>query len=394
MKISIHDYESRLASALKSLDRAAIPLKNKTLIIKFKDHSLTLGLSKARVIKYIYYLIKVAQWLGRDFETASRSDIESVVSKIQASPYVDFSKMELRLTLRKFYKWLKGTEDYPPEVKWVPTKRNRRVKVILPEDLLTLEDIKKMSDAAKSARDRAFVNVLYETGGRIQEILTARIRNLQFDQYGARLRVDGRTGPRRVRIISSVPYLTEWLNRHPHKDDPNAFIWLGKRHKHLGYNATAQMLRRLAQLSGVKRRVNPHSFRHARATHLANHLTEAQMKEYFGWFQASTMASVYVHLSGRDVDKALLKLHGIKTDDQSEEKDILAPKKCIRCNTSNPASNKFCSLCGLPLDQQAATGLIKDSLARKEADGILDKMLEDPQFRQTFLDKARELIQA
>ncbi len=110
--------------------------------------------------------------------------------------------------------------------------------------------------------------------------------------------------------------------------------------------------------------------------------------------QKQAMASVYVHLSGRDVDKALLKLHGIQTDEQSEEKDILAPKKCIRCSTSNPASNKFCSLCGLPLDQQAATGLIKDSLARKEADGILDKMLEDPQFRQTFLDKARELIQS
>ena len=301
--------------------------------------------------------------------------------------------MELRLTLRKFYKWLKGTEDYPPEVKWVPTKCNRRVKVILPEDLLTPEDIKKMSDAAKSARDRAFVNVLYETGGRIQEILTARIRNLQFDQYGARLRVDGRTGPRRVRIISSVPYLTEWLNQHPHKDDPNAFIWLGKRHKHLGYNATAQMLRRLAQTAGVKRRVNPHSFRHARATHLANHLTEAQMKEYFGWVQASKMASVYVHLSGRDVDKALLKLHGIQTDEKSEEKDILEPKRCTRCKTSNPASNKFCVLCGLPLDKKTGTEVIKQSLTRNQADTALDKMLEDPEFRDVFLRKAREVLQ-
>lgn len=96
----------------------------------------------------------------------------------------------------------------------------------------------------------------------------------------------------------------------------------------------------------------------------------------------------------KELALATITLKSCQHDWQSEEKDILAPKKCIRCNTSNPASNKFCSLCGLPLDQQAATGLIKDSLARKEADGILDKMLEDPQFRQTFLDKARELIQA
>jgi len=99
-------------------------------------------------------------------------------------------------------------------------------------------------------------------------------------------------------------------------------------------------------------------------------------------------------ISGRDVDKAILKLHGIEIEGDKKEEKVLAPKQCPRCKTSNPASNKFCLLCGLPLDQQAAIGLIKDSLARKEADGIIDKMLEDPQFRQTFLNKARELIQA
>jgi len=36
------------------------------------------------------------------------------------------------------------------------------------------------------------------------------------------------------------------------------------------------------------------------------------MKEYLGWVQSSDMASVYVHMSGRDVDKALLTLHGIR----------------------------------------------------------------------------------
>jgi len=43
-----------------------------------------------------------------------------------------------------------------------------------------------------------------------------------------------------------------------------------------------------------KKRVNPHSFRHARATHLANHLREDQMKEFSGWTQADEMGSIYV----------------------------------------------------------------------------------------------------
>lgn len=382
-----------MATALRSLNQAQTSSRNKELIIKFKDYCLLNGLTKARVIKYTYYLIKISEWLGTDFESATLPDIESLVSMIQSSPYVEFSKMELRLTVRKFYKWLRGTEDYPPEVKWISIKCKNRGKIILPEELLTQEDIKKMSDAAKSIRDRAFVNVLYETGCRIEEILTTRIRNFQPDQYGARLRVNGKTGPRSIRIICSVPYLTEWLNRHPFKDDPDAFIWLTNQNNLLSYNGASYILKRLAARVGVKKRVNPHSFRHARSTYLANHLTEAQMKEYLGWVQSSKMASIYVHLSGRDVDNALLKMHGIQIEDKPHEKDILGPKQCIRCNTSNPASNKFCSLCGLPLDKKAGDELIKQSLTRSQADTTLDRMLEDPQFREIFLRKAKEVLQ-
>jgi len=50
---------------------------------------------------------------------------------------------------------------------------------------------------------------------------------------------------------------------------------------------------------------------------MANYLTEAQMNLYFGWVQGSDMPSVYVHLSGRDVDDAILKANGIITEDQN-----------------------------------------------------------------------------
>ncbi|WP_394344768.1 hypothetical protein [Salinigranum halophilum] len=54
--------------------------------------------------------------------------------------------------------------------------------------------------------------------------------------------------------------------------------------------------------------MNPHHFRHSRATHLANWLTEAQLCEWFGWVQGSNVPARYVHLSGRDIDNAYLAL--------------------------------------------------------------------------------------
>jgi ribosomal protein S27AE len=76
------------------------------------------------------------------------------------------------------------------------------------------------------------------------------------------------------------------------------------------------------------------------------------MKQYLGWVQGSNMAAIYVHLSGRDVDDALLKMHGIVTD---EKKDVqMSPKKCPRCSVMNSPTTKFCSKCGLALNIKAA----------------------------------------
>ena len=60
--------------------------------------------------------------------------------------------------------------------------------------------------------------------------------------------------------------------------------------------------------------------RHSRASVLANYLTEAQMRQYFGWVQGSDMPRIYVHLSGRDIDKAVYKMYGMLGEEEEERK--------------------------------------------------------------------------
>ncbi len=101
------------------------------------------------------------------------------------------------------------------------------------------------------------------------------------------LLVEGKTGGRRVRVIFSASALATWMNHHPARDEPESPLWtsfdrVGSKHR-LEYGAVRRILESAAKRCGVKKRVNPHSFRHARASNLANVLTEAQMKEYLGW---------------------------------------------------------------------------------------------------------------
>jgi len=66
-------------------------------------------------------------------------------------------------------------------------------------------------------------------------------------------------------------------------------------------------LRKLAENAGIKKDVHPHLLRHSRATHLTQKgLNEPHLRKFFGWTRNSDTPSIYVHLSGRDTDKAIL----------------------------------------------------------------------------------------
>lgn len=363
--------------------------KNKTVILSFYDHLLCRGLSKARLLKYLNTLESLNRLFGKTFEDATKSDIAHLVKKIEEKGYSDWTKHDYKVVLKIFYKWLKRTDDYPEEVRWI--KARGRKNTILPEEILTEDEVKKMVESAANLRDKAFILVLYESGCRIGEILSLGLRNVHFDDYGAVLMVSGKTGDRRVRVIYSAPKLASWIENHPLKEKPDAPLWINfstnNKNAAFSYGATTIMLKKAAKKAGIKKRMYPHLFRHSRATHLANFLTEAQMKQHFGWVQASDMASTYVHLSGRDVDNTLLKLQGIRTKNQEKEV-VLQTIPCQRCREKNSPASKFCMRCGSPLDVQNA--LRVDEL-RMKADKLMSFLVQDPDILDKLLNKLEEI---
>lgn len=221
-------------------------------------------------------------------------------------------------------------------------------------------------------------------------MLGLRLKHVDFDDYGAVIRVYGKTGSRRVRLVSSVPHLSNWIEHHPRKGNED-YLWVNvgttNHGKRTGYQNARKLLKQIARKAGIEKAVNPHSFRHSRATHLANKLTEAQMKEYFGWVQGSDMASIYVHLSGRDVDNAILRIHGKLSKDEEKKEEELKTRECPRCYHENSPEARFCNRCRLALDEKTALELEK---RKKEftsimTPGIIEKMIEE---------KVREMLKS
>jgi site-specific recombinase XerD len=204
---------------------------------------------------------------------------------------------------------LKGDdEEYPPEVKWIKTTLKRK-DCLLPKNLLTEEEIKPLVNVASSPRDKAYIVTPYESGARIGEIGSLQIKNVIFEERYAALMLQGKTGARRVIVVAATPYLNIWIQNHPFKNDPEGPLWVSvgtvNRFKAMSYPALAKVLKVTAKRAELGKRVTPQTLRHSRATFLATKLTEAQMNQIFGWKQGSDMPSIYVHLSGRDVDDAI-----------------------------------------------------------------------------------------
>jgi site-specific recombinase XerD len=298
-------------------------MDNKALIDKFGEYQKANAISPKRIVKYNYTLNKMAKLLNKPYPKATKDDIIKIVSWIEQQPYTAWTKHDYKVCLKRFYKWLNGDVDFPDTVRWIKAtvKRNNDKT---PGQLLTEQDIDTLVNTSTNTRDKAFIRCLYESGCRINEILQLQIKDITFDEYSPIIIVTGKTGIRRIRLIDKDGLLKTWLKANPFKDDPNAYVWVSisnsRENKPLEYHSIIEILQELAKKSNIKKPVNPHNFRHSRATHLAVKLTEAQMKQMFGWTQSSDMASVYVHLSGRDLDEPLLRMSGL-LDKEEEEKD-------------------------------------------------------------------------
>jgi len=357
VRTSIYNIENRLQNVTKRINTSPkISTHNKELIWKFAENCKIQGLSTLRIIFYLNRFYNIGRVAPKDFDQMERRDVEQLVLAVRSikqtsgEPLAERTILDHMTAIKTFWRWLKETDDEtPPEVRWIKTRPSKKGSK-LPDELPNPDDIQRLIAATVNARDKALISVLFDSGCRIGEILTLRMKNVQFDDYGGILLVTGKTGQRRVRIIHSVQRLQTWLDQHPFHNNPEAAVFCSISNKTRGdqlkYESVSRLLKVLKERSGVSKKVNPHAFRHARATLLAHHLTDSQLKQYFGWQADSRMASVYIHLSGKDLDPTLASLAGLKTESLPNGGGKM--KICERCRSVNPPESARCTQCFSP----------------------------------------------
>jgi len=379
---------------LVRLEKANISSKQRETILRFHAHLSANRIGDERIVKLSWQLRKIAILLNKPFEDATKQDIEYVVGKINSStctiswkkgqPLSPSTKIDYGRVLKQFYKWLRNTKESPPEVNWIKTKLSVKEKTIK-FDLITWDDINSCSNNANSSKDLGFINFIYESGGRIGEILNMKNRDVKFSDKFARVRLDGKTGERWIPIVTSTQLLAQYMQTKKNTNEEDYF-WVSDSDKNKGtqlqYAGATKILRKLFARANIKKRCNPHSFRHSRATELSKTLTEPQLRLFFGWERGSDTPSVYTHLSGRDIDDVILNMNGlVSKKEQDEDKSRI----CSLCETVNRPKSNFCSKCGYGLTTKSVVEL--EDRKNKNIDDAMNYFMDiakDPELLKKF----------
>ena len=181
------------------------------------------------------------------------------------------------ISLRSYFTYLSKEHQYSnPTLNFYPPKIPKRLpKALTVEQIMSILEI--AGDDLISLRDRALLELLYATGGRVTEIINLNTTDISTikneDSEITTVRVKGKGGKERVVPIGSfgLTAVTDYLTRSRptlSKVLTQKALFLNQRGGRLTRQSAWSIVANRAARAGLAEVVTPHSMRHSFATHL------------------------------------------------------------------------------------------------------------------------------
>ena len=266
------------------------------------------GLSKNSLSAYRRDLTLFANWLELDSERTKSvyQVVEADLTAYMASKRNDkASTANRRLTVfKRFYRYAlrQHLVEQDPCLKLRAAKQAQRFPKVLSEEQITTLLNTPDTDQALGLRDRTMLELMYASGLRVSEIVSLKTVALGLNEGVVRV-VNGKGG--KERLVPFGAEAGEWLRRYLHDARPVLLegktcqeVFIGR---HTGSGLTRQafwaIIKRYAQLSGIKVALSPHTLRHAFATHLLNHGADLRVVQLLLGHADISTTQIYTHVA-------------------------------------------------------------------------------------------------
>lgn len=276
------------------------------------------GLSANTLSAYSADVKHLLDWLegeGIGVEEVEEGDLHTFLAMLRDFGISPRSQSRILAGVRSFFKFLRmeGIRPTDPATLIEPPKTGRALP-----DVLSVGEIDAMIAAiprekAESLRNRAIIETLYGSGLRVSELVDARLSHLNLDE--GVLLVEGKGSKQRIVPLSgiSVDLIREYIHEHRARldirDESSDVIFLNRRGGRLTRVMVFYIIRDLAALAGIGRKVSPHTLRHSFATHLLEGgASLASIRAMLGHESIAT-TEIYVHLDRTRLREELMTHH-------------------------------------------------------------------------------------
>lgn len=130
----------------------------------------------------------------------------------------------------------------------IRTKKPLRDSPYDNNDIWKREDVLMIVEYESELRNQAIITLLWDLDARNHEITALKLRDIVLnEQYGeGSIPLNTKTGGGPILLTSSFPYVRDWINKHPFKNEPNAKLICnlnnGKSIKPIEYNPIGNCL--------------------------------------------------------------------------------------------------------------------------------------------------------
>ncbi|MGI9010154.1 MAG: hypothetical protein ACR2F1_03080 [Nitrososphaeraceae archaeon] len=291
--------------------------------------------------------------------------------------------------IKIFYRWyyntkiFKATNNVFDSQNWVtpnflkiPKKKTKRLSPYSETEIWEKDELQFIIKYETSKRNKAILALLWDLNARNHEITLLRIKNIRIrEKYGeGEVPYEAKTGSGPILLTLSFPYVRDWLNEHPFRNESNARLICNTENGKpllpgMVYDTMYLLKKRIIRLVASEeikdtkekeklqyllktKKWNPYCIRHSSITSDSDYLPEYALKKKVRWSMNSRQGSRYIkNRMGNDLKEKILEQNGIILDTSKVKRSTVID--CPRCALINQLENKFCSKCSYPLKPEA-----------------------------------------
>lgn len=254
------------------------------------------------------------QQQGIDPVRAQLSDLQAFVYDIFGTNSNSRTQSRVISGVHSFYRFLLYHHyiDQDPSELLESPKREQHLPTVL-----TLEEVDRLMEAIdlssnEGHRNRAMLEFLYGSGLRVTELVTLRLSNIYRDERY--MLIEGKGSKQRLVPVSdtALMWFDYWLQDRSRLDVKPEYVdyaFVNRYGRGLTRVMIFTIIRRLAEVAGIRKEISPHTLRHSFATHMLQNGADLRIIQQLLGHEALTTTEIYTHLEIGDLRRAILEYH-------------------------------------------------------------------------------------